>query len=665
MNIPDTPISAARLQWRDDGSPYSLDYADIYYSESQALTESSYVFLQGNDLEQRWQQLSSNDFCIGELGFGGGLNFLNSCRLWTKVAPEGACLHYLACELHPFLGSDLERLYRFFPELDFFAGKLLMAYPPLCAGIHQRTLQFGKHRIKLSLLLGDARQMLNAIRQPHGFRVDAWFLDGFSPKSNPALWEEHLCKILADLSHPGTTLSTYSAAAVAKRSLQNSGFKLTRIKGFDRKRHMLKAVFQPNSKPPSWHADAFTLPAALTVRDKTALIIGAGLAGCSTAYALAADGWQVTVVERNGQVASKASGNKRGIVSCRFSLNRDDSNDFYLQAYFYALAHYAGLADKQNFDWQQTGHLHLASNEAELIRQHKIHSVSCLSGYTQLLDAQRASELTGMDLKRGGLYLPAGATLNPALLCEAYLQHEGIRVLLHTDVITLQFTQGQWQVLGPQGEIARADMLVIANSLDAIAFQQTKDYPLRSNYGQVDEYRIPEGVSTPACSISGRTYLIPLDKQHLLLGGLTVPDSETRPDQQAGQLMNLDLLRPVSSTLAAKLSTQHPVHSRRGMRCSSPDYLPLVGPVEKREACEEIFQPLQRNARQRITQEAVLYPGLFINVAHGAHGLSSTPLSAAYLSALAGGQVLPLTNSLCRKLHPLRFLIRDLKRQKR
>lgn len=665
MDIPNDLISAARLQWRDDGSPYSLDYADIYYSESQALTESSYVFLQGNDLEQRWQQLSGNDFCIGELGFGGGLNFLNSCRLWTSVAPEDACLHYLACELHPFLDSDLERLYRFFPELEIYSSQLLRVYPPLCAGIHQRILQFGKHRIKLSLLLGDASKMLNAVMQPHGFRVDAWFLDGFSPKSNPALWQDSLCKTLADLSHPGTTLSTYSAAALVKHSLQNNGFRLTRIKGFGRKRHMLKALFQPGSNTASSHVDAFTLPAAPAVLNKTALVIGAGLAGCSTAYALAKDGWQVTVVERNEQVASQASGNKRGIVSCRLSVNRDASNDFYLHAYFHALAHYASLADRHNFDWLQSGHLHLAGNEAELNRQYKIHSMSCLSGYTQLFDAQSASELAGMNLNRGGLYFPAGATLNPALLCEAYLQHEGVRLLLHTDIITLRFTQEQWRVLGHQGEIARADILVIANSLDAIAFQQTQHYPLRSNYGQVDEYLVPEGIRMTECSLSGKTYLIPLDTQSLLLGGLTLPDSEARPDQQAGRQMNLELLNHVSSDLAARLSTQHPVHSRMGMRCSSPDYLPLVGPVEQCQACEEIFQPLQRNARQTITREAVLYPGLFINVAHGAHGLSSTPLSAAYLSALVSGQVLPLTNSLCSKLHPLRFLLRDLKRQKR
>jgi tRNA 5-methylaminomethyl-2-thiouridine biosynthesis bifunctional protein len=663
MSVSDTAISAARLQWLENGALYSLDYEDIYYSDNQALAESTHVFLQGNHLQERWQQLQKQNFIIGELGFGGGLNFLNTCRLWTQHAPGDACLHYVACELHPLHKDDLERLYRLFPHLENFSAELLDNFPPICPGVHQRILKFGEHRIRLNLLFGDAGHMLEAMFQKYGFRVDAWYLDGFSPKKNPALWQQRLCASLANLSHEGTTLSTYSAAALIKRSLQQTGFSIQRVKGFDRKRHMLEATYQTESSGARIRSDAYTMAPALAGVRKKALVIGAGLAGCSTAHALAENGWQVTVLERDEQAASQASGNKRGILSCRLSLNSDSSSDFYLHAYLHALAHYSRLARQHHFNWQQKGHLHQASTENELARQTKILNASCLSDFSQILSAESATEQTGIRLQHGGLYFPEGATLNPGMLCQAYLTHKAIQLQTHQQAISLQYQQGQWQVNGNNGQLASADLLVIANSHDANAFLQTQHYPLQSNYGQIDEYQIPDN-SKLNCSIGGKSYLVPVDERHLLVGGLTVPGELEKPDEQTGKDLNLKLLAAVNRELAGTLAKQESLQSRMGVRCSSPDFMPLAGPVEDRQACEKVFQPLRLNARKPVNQEAVLLPGLFINVAHGAHGLSSTPLCAATIAAMADGLPLPITDRIIEKLHPIRFLIRELKRQK-
>ena len=70
-------IKPAELSWDDAGNPYSEDYQDIYYSNTNALAESSYIFLEANNLTERWDKLNGNDFVIAECGFGGGLNFLN------------------------------------------------------------------------------------------------------------------------------------------------------------------------------------------------------------------------------------------------------------------------------------------------------------------------------------------------------------------------------------------------------------------------------------------------------------------------------------------------------------------------------------------------------------------------------------------------------------
>src|SRR5690554_2835487 len=100
-------VQHAQLQWDAQGLPYAPDFEDVYYSRNDALGESSHVFLEGSKLPARFSSLKTKQFLIAELGFGAGLNFLNTCRLWCEQAPASATLHYIACELYPLRLSDL------------------------------------------------------------------------------------------------------------------------------------------------------------------------------------------------------------------------------------------------------------------------------------------------------------------------------------------------------------------------------------------------------------------------------------------------------------------------------------------------------------------------------------------------------------------------------
>ena len=90
----------------------------------------------------------------------------------------------------------------------------------------------------------------------------------------------------------------------------------------------------------------------------------------------------------------------------------------------------------------------------------------------------------------------------------------------------------------------------------------------------------------------------------------------------------------------------------------------LAGPVEDTDACRTRFAGYLRNARRSILEQPAYLPGLYINIAHGSSGLTSTPLAAEYLASLIGGESLPLLCDDIQALHPLRFLVRELKRQK-
>ena len=227
----DRQVVYARLDWDEYGQPLSNVFGDVYFSRANGLDETRHVFLQHNQLQERWGQLiPGNTFVIAETGFGSGLNFLAAWDLWLKVAPVTSQLHFVSVEKFPLRKTDLIRALGLWPELTFLSEQLVAAYPCIVGqGFHR--LSFMDGRIKLTLIINDAAegfaQLLaspDPIHSLHSVKVDAWFLDGFAPAKNPQMWSEDLFSRIRLLSNAGTTAATFSAAAPVKKGLKFAGF---------------------------------------------------------------------------------------------------------------------------------------------------------------------------------------------------------------------------------------------------------------------------------------------------------------------------------------------------------------------------------------------------------------------------------------------------------
>ena len=659
-------MKPAKLSWDDAGNPYSEDYQDIYYSKVDALAESSYIFLAGNKLTERWQRLSDKNFIIGECGFGGGLNLLNTCRLWCenfKNRQPDSTLYYIACDLHPFTKDDLIFLHQKYPELKIYSDTLLKVYPPLHSGIYSRDLIFGDKKIVLIFMFGDAKEMLEQVYQPNGFRVDAWYLDGFSPALNSNMWDDRLCSTLATLSKAQTTLSTYSAAGLVKQSLRLNNFTVERRMGFANKRHMLVGKYRLSKQQSSNQESAWFQIPKTDYDDKRAIVIGAGLAGCSTASALAQTGWQVTLIERELKIANKASGNPKGIVYCKVPNCADAITNYYLHSFLFAVEHYKQFSRSHDIEWQACGVLQIAFDKSEQKRQ--INAINKLSdsSFVRPVNSEEACEISGINIDNSGLFYPYSGFLNPQALCHAYTQHDNISCLTNTEAINLNFANNIWQVQDSSGDIVQAPIVIIANSHDSSSFQQSKHYPLIQNFGQIDQYPSTKLNSSLNCVVCAKGYVLPANTNSQFIGGFTNTDEALAADTENVAKRNLELTKFINTNLATELKKCGLIKSRTGVRCSSPDYLPLVGPVENIEQCRDIYAELSRNAKKNIPLNPAHQKGLFINVAHGSHGLSSTPIAAKYLANLINKTPLPLLNASANCLHPIRYLISNLKKQ--
>lgn len=226
----------AEIDWTDRGTPRAVRFNDVYYSDEDGRAEARHVFLTGNGLPDRWRDVDR--FAIGELGFGVGLNFFETCSLW-RASGAVSQLDYVSFEKFPVDGDAIRRAISRWTELTPYAEALLAAsgWPPPPGWSRVKLGQ-----VSLTLAVGDANTLLDAwAPAPAPQRIDAWFFDGFSPARNPELWGADLMRAVGRRTAPGGTAASYTAAGWVRRNLEAAGFVVEKTPGFGSKREMITA----------------------------------------------------------------------------------------------------------------------------------------------------------------------------------------------------------------------------------------------------------------------------------------------------------------------------------------------------------------------------------------------------------------------------------------
>lgn len=655
---PGSTPNFAELNWSDDGQPFSTRFDDVYFSRESGLAETRHVFLKHNLLDVRWQALpEGGSFCIGETGFGTGLNFLCAWQWWDSFAPQDARLHYVSCEKYPLSRTDLTRALALWPELRPWAEQLLEQYTDLAAGWQHFSLAGG--RVTLTLLIGDVLDTLPQLDA----RIDAWFLDGFAPSRNPDMWQPALYAQLARLSAPGTTLATFTSVGEVRRGLQAAGFVMHKVKGYGRKREMLRGELE-TLPVTGWTAPWYQRPGRHS-GERSALVIGAGLAGCATALSLARRGWQVTVLERHGHAAAEASGNTQGILYCKLSPHQTPLSRYVQASYAYVLRLLKEVLPQGDSSWQACGVLQLSTDGKERERQRALSNLGYPPDFLRIVDTDQASLIAGVQVDRPGLFFPRAGWVNPPSLCRALLQHRNITLLPHHEALQLEHRHGTWDALGDQQQtLASAAVAVICSANDSRRFTQTSAMPLKPIRGQVTQ--LPANADSHALRtvLCAEGYISPARQgEHHVGASFRFDRLDSEPSIEEN-LSNLQLLDKLSAQLAAALQSGQldpaELPARAALRCTTPDYLPLIGPVADAAAFEQDYAVLGKDASKRPDAAARWYPGLYINAGHGSRGMVSCPLSGELIGAWLDNEPLPLPRDVIDALHPSRFMLRRL-----
>jgi tRNA 5-methylaminomethyl-2-thiouridine biosynthesis bifunctional protein len=578
-------------------------------------------------LPERWQGRAH--FAIGELGFGSGLNALTTWAAWKQTRAPGAVLHFVSVEQFPLAREDAARCLAPFGEVASLAEKLLAAWPARAAGAQR--LWFAEDGFALTVLHGEAEATLAGVTGA----FDAWFLDGFAPARNPALWSPALMQQIAALSAEGSRAATYSVAASARAALESAGFAVEKRPGFGKKKERLEAVLK---KAPEARFPLF--PYANAPRSKVA-IIGAGIAGAALAHAFARRGCGVDVYDAAGP-QSGASGAPAALMMPRLERTDTPLSRLHMAAYLFAQREYSALG-RGAFAPIGVGQLPSQDRDPETFAA---------------IAADPPLPNDWLEATDERLFHPKAGVVTPSVVIDAWL---GGARLHRTEIDSVERCGAYWLLRDPSGQVAgEFETVILACGAGLARFTQAQFLPLRFSRGQID-WALLNG-APPVHALTAGAYLAPFE-QGVIFGAtfdrvdasaIVSPSEESTED-------NLAALEDIAPDIAARLDRTN-MHARAAVRVSTPDVAPIAGMLPDDLTWRTRFEALRHGGRVDLTLPAPAHDGLYALGALGARGFLLAPLLAERVVSEICGEPSPLDREAMDAAHPARFLERALRR---
>ena len=686
-------IPEAKVEWTENSSPYTLLSENLYLCGQSKIDNRRHIFFGGNNFAERWGTEKNLSFTIGETGFGAGLNFLITAQAWLKYRGlrKTGTLNFVSTENSPLPKKDLIRILSLVPEFSELANDLIACYPPPISGIHR--LYFEDKNIVLTLMYGDAYDMFSSIKNSeHPFfeRVnnpifDAWFLDGFTPKNNPDIWTIDLFKVIANLSQTGTTFSASTSENLVKKRLIQVGFSSENITHSKSKIAYTSGQFidQKNQDIPkeSWSPTLYNSPHKapwyLTPEIKKpskVIVIGGGIAGCSTARALAERGISVIVIERHKRVAQEASGNKQGVLYPKLSSSISEISRFGISSLITASKFYKNFLDnkKSKIFGDRCGVIILPKKSNDIENFKRISSIYP-NDFVRLIINKELDKKAGLSLShRFGLFFPQLGWISPPEVCNSLIQHPLISIKnAEVEDIQLKKTPGSkdesWIAIDDTEKLlATADAIVVACSFESKKFYQTNYLPLTRVRGQTSAIPTNDKICRLKTVLCGKSYFLPTHKETHTLGATYSANENQISNREEDHEKNINQLGALDQSLAKNFDTIDisSLGGRTSFRCTTPDFLPIVGPAPKLNDYLKDYKLMKKNARSHIPTPGGTWKGLYLNIGHGSKGLSHAPICADLIASQICKEVPPLELDLRLAIHPGRFIIRDIKRNK-
>ena len=615
------------------------------------------AFLGGSGLPGRWQQ--REHFTVLDTAFEHGHRFLTTWQTWLDDPQRCAHLTFIALEAQPPTPHDLLATHTA-SALSDRAATLCAAWPPLTPNLHELSLEGG--RVRLLLAPGRLQHVLPELVA----EVDAFHLARLTGELGLMAWTPRVCKALGRLAARGATLVADGTDPALRAGLLTAGFEV-QPHTIDAARTLARFSLRDARSLATRRAPARR--AAASTGERRALIVGAGLAGCAAAWALAEQGWHSTLIDRHAQPAGEASGNAAGLFHGIVNPQDGVHARFNRAAALAAREAVDRALREHRVNGATDGMLRLESALDLVQMQARITALGLPPGYVQAWSREAASARSGLALAHPAWFYPGGGWVEPAGLARSFVERAGAFTVLRlgTAVQTLRRTTAGWALLDAVGQVIDdAPVVVLANAGDALRLLGEPGWPVQRVRGQVSgwaqgrdgtpdthgEQHTRGGPPLCRLPVAGSGYLLPPFAGTVWFGATSQP-SDADPDvREADHASNLaQLTRLIGSPMGAPL---HPpldaLLGRTAWRWSANDRLPLIGAVPDVAAMNATTPDQVRLVPRQ--------PGLYVFTALGSRGITWSALGARVLAATVAGAPVPLESGLLDAIDPARFVVR-------
>lgn len=412
-------------------------------------------------------------------------------------------------------------------------------------------------------------------------------------------------------------------------------------------------------------------------------IVGAGLAGCWLARILAEQGIAVTVYEQQPSAASAASGNPAGIA--KPFVTRSDSHAMS----FHCLAYQFLLNRLRLYNLEEAAHF-TPCGVLQLVEK----AFPASSNFTNL-SVVEADELAGISLGSKALNFSDAGWLNPKTLCCHLIEHPRITVVLDTRITGIVDSTNPEQsepqprldsTLAPgnqlnfeDGRSAETECVVLTTGSATHLIPKSGYLPIYPARGQISRFSLREKAVAPRCVVSGKHYVIP-DGQSVLVGATFHRDNINSDVSDTDHLSNLVGLQQLLPTLKVDPKA---MAGYAGVRATTPDRLPIVGPLPDFETAARLYGDIRHGRAWEHYPQLPCHKGIYLLCGLGSRGIVTSALCAQLLAdhltqrEPGGENPYPSSKSdvehslwtdygtlehWATLINPARFLIRNLKR---
>ena len=672
-------IKNAEIHFNNLGTPVADNFNDVYFSNDDGLSESDYVFYQQNNMPHRLQNHDRPHFVIAETGFGTGLNFLNTWQQFKNhltnrqqanrevhnLAQQSVQrLHFISFEKYPIKATELKQALQVWPTLAPLSELLLKKYPINLAGCHR--LEFDNGQIILDLHFGDVQESIAAMSNPAQGLIDAWYLDGFAPSKNPEMWQQSLFNAMVNLSRTSATFATFTAAGFVRRGLAEAGFTVQKVKGHGNKREMLTGYLTQANDAHSTPAYFAHQPSSL----KHVAVIGGGIASSAILYSLAKRGIGAQLFCQDSQLAMGASHNVQGAVYPHLQAKNSPHSELFAHSFLYAKRLYQQLTDNGfTYDHQWCGVLQHAVKQPLAERHQNIENKQLWP--TELMHSvtpEQSDEIAGVRTGYSGVYFPLGGWVNPPQLVNALFQQAqaltAIQSHFNCDIEALEKTSQGWLLKSHGQQFGPFSDVIICAGEHSDRFAQTQSLPIVGVRGQVSHVQASAASRQLKTVLCHKGYFTPAYLDHHCMGATFEKNSKSRAVTEQDNQTNREQLLNFYGQTEFATSLGKVTAAKAAVRCSFIDHLPMAGEWAQQSDYIQAFANLRLGKRYQYQALQKPQQGLHLLTGFGARGLCSAPLCAEHLIAALNNEPLPLSERVSQAIHPARFIVRDLIRNK-